>query len=271
MHDRVFYNGQILTTEGVEHLLTGGAMYGRGVFTTIAVFGGRPFLWEKHWSRLTANASTVGIDLARHGEKSTRAGLAGLIEADRVNDCRARITVFDESRLPVWGGDDGGRAALLITTGAFRQVPQRLRLKLSPYAVNSGSPLAGVKSCNYLENLLAHEDAKRNGFDEAVRLNERGKVASGCMANIFWTANGEVFTPSRRTGCLAGTTREFVLEKVGVKEVAAEAAVLDQAETIFLTSAGIGIAEVGEFNGRKLQPVSVAVKGLIKDYPGRKA
>jgi branched-subunit amino acid aminotransferase/4-amino-4-deoxychorismate lyase len=177
--------------------------------------------------------------------------------------------VFDERISPVWGGETGARTALLITTGGFRPVPPRLRLNLSPYTINSLSPLAGVKSCNYLENLLAYEDAKSNGYDESVRLNERGEITSGCMSNIFWRADRQMFTPSLKTGCLAGTTREYILENLDVREVSAEITALDHAETIFMTSAGIGIAEVGEFNSRRLQPVPAAVKGLIEGFPGR--
>ena len=93
-----------------------------------------------------------------------------------------------------------------------------MTLTVSPYRINSKSPLAGVKSCNYLENILAWEAAKAHGFDEAIRLNEKGEIASACLANVFWKKNGEIFTPPLETGCLKGTTRGYVLENLAAAE-----------------------------------------------------
>ena len=126
-----------------------------------------------------------------------------------------------------------------------------------------GSPLAGVKSCNYLENLLAFDDARKRGFDEALRLNERGEIASACMANIFWLLDGRLYTPSLATGCLRGTTREFIMENLECHETEASLEILNEADAIFLTSAGIGIAEISELDGRELSAVSAEIKNLI--------
>ena len=66
---------------------------------------------------------------------------------------------------------------------------------------------------------MALENAKAKGFDEAIRLNERGEVASACMANVFWIKDKKLFTPDLETGCLAGTTREFIIETAEKKGV----------------------------------------------------
>jgi branched-subunit amino acid aminotransferase/4-amino-4-deoxychorismate lyase len=85
------------------------------------------------------------------------------------------------------------------------------------------------------------------------------------MANVFWFKDGELFTPSLITGCLAGTTREFVLEQIECTEVEAGIGELDGAEAIFLTSAGIGIVRVAEFEGRELDGVGHPVLDLWPD------
>ncbi|MEO6589891.1 MAG: aminotransferase class IV, partial [Pyrinomonadaceae bacterium] len=122
---------------------------------------------------------------------------------------------------------------------------------ISPFLVNSTSPLAGVKSCDYLENIIALEEAEQRGFDEAVRLNERGEIVSACMANIFWRKSGRLFTPLLKTGCLAGTMREFVLENEDGFEIKMSLDSLENADEIFLTSAGLGICKVSEFDIHK--------------------
>jgi branched-chain amino acid aminotransferase len=263
MYGLVSQNGKLLGAADNGDLLSGALMYGRGVFTTVAIYNGIPFLWDKHWGRLSIHARSAGVSLADHGEASTRSALEELLAADHIVDGRARITFFDESPAQAWGGDSEQKTSLLITTGEFRRVPTNFRLTLSPYIVNSRSPLAGIKSCNYLENLLAYEKAAQGGFDEAVRLNDRGEITSACMANIFWINDRQIFTPPLSTGCLAGTTREVVVENSDVREAVCGAEALIDAEAIFLTSAGIGIAVVSMFEGRELGPVPKNITDLI--------
>ena len=121
------------------------------------------------------------------------------------------------------------------------------------YLINSTSPLAGIKSCNYLEKILALDEARNRGFDEAVCLNERGEIVSACMANLFWLTDGRLFTPSLKTGCLAGTTREYLLENLECLEVVRGIDALNNADSIFLTSAGIGVVQVSEINDQTLE------------------
>lgn len=253
MNDFLSFNSKIISAGRAEIPAASFAgLYGKGIFTTIAICDGQPFLWEKHLRRLANNAAKIGLDLSGHTEDSTRNALNEIIEKNGLADGRARITFFDESASSIWPFKSDRKTSLLITIGEFRPVPDNLRLTASPYVINSSSPLAGVKSCNYLENLLAFDEAKQRGFDEAIRTNERGHVASGCMANIFWLKDNLLFTPSLKTGCLAGTTREFVLENLDCREVAVSIDELHAANAIHLTSAGLGVVAVKKFDSRNL-------------------
>lgn len=230
-----------------------GALYGKGIFTTIAVHDAKAFLWEKHWRRSIANAAKVGIDISEFSEEATVNAIHELIEKNNVKGGRARITFFDESASGTWSFETGRKSSLLITTADNRKIADNFQLTVSPHRINTTSPLAGIKSCNYLEHLMAYEEARALGFDEAIRVNERGEVASACMANVFWLKDGELYTPSLKTGCLPGTTREFILENLDCVEVDATTTELNSADEIFLTSAGIGVVQVAEFKGRKLR------------------
>jgi branched-chain amino acid aminotransferase len=242
MHKFVSFNHQILPAEtAFLSAVSSAALHGKGIFTTIVVHDSTAFLWEKHWRRLTANAQKVGIDLAGFSQKTTFQSLLEAIERNNLTYGRARLTFYDESPNAVWQSHSKHQTNLLIQTGELRRTPEVFRLTLSPYRINSTSPLAGVKSCNYLENILAFEDARANGFDEAIRLNEKGKVASACLANVFWKKSGAIYTPPLETGCLEGTTRSFFLEQFAVRERAANLPELLRADEIFLTSTGIGI------------------------------
>jgi branched-chain amino acid aminotransferase len=251
MHDLVFLNDAIVRTEkaGIA-AVSSAALYGKGVFTTIAIHEGKPFLWEKHWERLQSDAARVGIHIWEYPAEMVSASLTGLIEKNSVKTGRARVTFFDERGGGAWPADTELETSILITTGDVRPVPESFKVTVSPYVLNSRSPLAGVKSCSYLENLLALDEAKGRGFDEAIRLNERGSIASACMANIFWRERGQLYTPGLTNGCLAGTTRGFVVGKLGAVEIDAGLEVLERADAIILTSAGLGMVEAADFDGR---------------------
>lgn len=229
------------------------SFYGKGIFTTIAVIDGEPFLWDKHWSRLRGNAQKIGIDLERIQENKVRSALSEIVLKNTRHRGNARITVIDESIGGPWQQGEAARLSVLIATGKSRQASKDFRLSVSPYFINTTSPLAGIKSCNYLEPLMAYDEARARGFDEAIRINERGEAASGCLANIFWSKDGCLFSPSLKTGCLAGMTREYVIENLDCEEVEAGIDAIREADAIFLTSAGIGVVQVSEFEGRKLE------------------
>jgi branched-subunit amino acid aminotransferase/4-amino-4-deoxychorismate lyase len=153
----VSFNHRILAADDAKiSALSSAALYGSGVFTSLAVYNRKPFQWRKHWRRLTENAEKLNIRLASEmTEETVQASLFELIKENNLIDGRARITFFDEAASEIWTFENARRTSLLITTGDFRPVPEEFRLTLSPYRINSKSPLAGVKSGNYLENLLA--------------------------------------------------------------------------------------------------------------------
>lgn len=244
---RFVYSDAELIEASADHL-SARSLYGKGIFTTIAIYNRDPFLWDKHWRRLTSNTLTLGIDISQFSEAFTKRALNELLAANDVMSGRARVTFSDETPSEIWSSNAAPGSSLTIVTGNVKALTNHLRLGVSSFTTNSASPLAGVKSCNYLEKLLARDEARARGFDECVQLNERGEVTSASMANIFWLRRGTLFTPPLSTGCLAGTMREFVMENFECEEVSTGMDELRSADEIFLTSAGIGVVQVVEFD-----------------------
>src|ERR1051326_8649188 len=84
MHQHVILNQRLLRTASARlRAVTAATLYGRGVFTTVAVYRGRPFLWDEHWSRLRAHAERAGVE-CDFGDNETALALARLIEANEV-------------------------------------------------------------------------------------------------------------------------------------------------------------------------------------------
>ncbi len=240
-------------------------LYGSGVFSTIAFSEGRPFQWERHWKRLQTNAVRLGIDMHAYQSDAVLAQLTRTIRENVLKDGKTRLTFYDSRTNEIWPSDDSSDCptTLDILIGERRSVPNEFFLSVSPFPINSRSPLAGIKSCNYLEPILSLDEVRGRGFHEAIRVNERGFVTSACMANVFWVKGGELFTPGLPTGCLAGTTREFVMENIDCREVEVGVEALDDAEAIFLTSAGIGVVRVAEFEGNRLEKVDHPILHLL--------
>lgn len=260
MHPRVIFNNR-LTNLARARLSLPLALDGGGVFTTLAIYRRSPFLWERHWDRLLEHAARVNLPLGDLSRQKVYGALLRLIEVNDVEDGRARITLLPSAvaRGP-WAPSDSAErsdqapADFLILTGDARPpAPEGLALTVSPHRSNTRSPLAGVKSVNYLERTLLREEARARHFDEAVVLNERGEIVSAVLANIFWAGEGTLHTPTLSTGCLAGTTRACVLDlaaelSIPVVEGVYDLAKLGEADEIFLTSAGYGVALVSAFD-----------------------
>jgi branched-subunit amino acid aminotransferase/4-amino-4-deoxychorismate lyase len=264
VHDHVFLNNEIIPVKDARiSAVSAASLYGKGVFTTIAIYSDQPFLWEKHWRRFKNDAGKLKIDLAGNSEDKIKGALAQIVQDNSVVNGRARITVFDESQSNIWAAEATQRASLLITTGDLRPLPNNFRLTISPYRINSHSPLTGIKSCNYLDKILALDEAKAKGFDEAIQFNERGVVTSATMANVFWLDGDILCTPSLDTGCLPGTTREFVMENIACREVDAAMDEMLSADAIFLTSVGLGVAQIAEFESRLLEKIEHPILELL--------
>jgi 4-amino-4-deoxychorismate lyase len=254
MHSRFIYNNHLLSASKAR--VEAVSLYGRGVFTTLAVHHQQPFLWLEHWARLTEHAARLGLGQIEFDEASVLALLAQLIEANKVKEGRARLTLTATTEQGVWKvkGLESRQTDLRIITGDAHAVSEDgLALTVSPYRVNTLSPLTGIKSVNYLDHILPLEEARARDFDEAVMLNERGEVVSATVANIFWVTNGTIHTPTLSTGALAGTTRARVIELAGelsvpLVEGVYELSDVGDADEIFLTSAGQGVGIVTTFD-----------------------
>ncbi|HMT06907.1 MAG TPA: aminotransferase class IV [Pyrinomonadaceae bacterium] len=240
------------------------ALYGKGIFTTIAIRRGEPLFWDKHWTRLGCDAAKVGVDLSGFPEKRVFDELKNEIATSGITDGRARITFSDERSGDIWPLESSENTAMSILVGERRQLPAKFSITASPYRVNTYSPLVGVKSCNYLENLLGIGEAKSRGFHEALRINYLGELTGGCMSNLFWLKYGKLWTPHLDTGCLPGTTREYILENLECEETRQPIDTLINAEAIFMTSAGLGVVRVHDLDGLAFNEIDHPILHLLK-------
>src|SRR5215216_1719296 len=260
MHPVIYLNKSMVeATKARVAPVSSAMLYGRGVFTTLAIYNSEPFLWPKHWQRITTHAKKLDIDHTGCTEKNVGDALRKLIAVNQVQEGRARVIMLARSGRDIWKTRTPGtkKTDLLIMTGESQKLaPTGTSLAVSPYRANTFSSLTGIKSLNYLEHVLAWEEAQSRDFDESVLLNERGEIVSATTANLFWAKNGTVHTPALSTGALAGITRECVIEIankhfIPLLEGIYEMTDLTDADEIFLTSSSLGVAPVTTFDFRR--------------------
>lgn len=246
-------------------------LYGRGVFTTVAIYRRAPFLWPRHWQQLKHDAEHLKIDCADYSELNVGEALQKVIAVNNVNEGCARVVLLARSGRHGRKSKGIKKSDLLIMSNDRRRIPDHgLTLAVSPFRTNTLSPLTGVNSLNYLERVLALEEAEDREFDEAVMLNERGEVVSAIMANIFWVKDGRLHTPALSTGALPGATRAVVMDLAGkhfipLVEGVYELSDLTDADEIFLTSASLGVAVVTTFDFRQYSVATASIAARLFD------
>jgi branched-chain amino acid aminotransferase len=257
IHRNIFRNDQLLPIEKIR-LSPGqaGLICGWGLFTTIRIVRGEAFAYERHWRRLEKDAAIIRLPMPYSGPK-VRVHLQEVIRANKVSEGCARIyLVYNQAGF--WRSDEPmPQVDLIIYTSPLPQYREPIRLALREHGRHAASPLAGVKSISWLNNVWSVAEAQKEGFDEVVLLNERGEVAECTAANIFVVKNEKIFTPPLTSGCLEGVTRGILMELapeagLAVAEQTLHPENLYSADEVFISSTNRNLIGVGEIAGKKI-------------------
>jgi branched-chain amino acid aminotransferase len=235
-----------------------GFLYGYGIFETMRAYGGKVFRLDRHLERLADSAEKLGIDVDNAVLGST---VLDTIKANDLSEARIRLTVSIGEGGTVPDLTTCNEPTVLVVAGEYRPLPDEVyekgyRAIVSSIRRNSQSPVPPMKSLNFLENMLARQEARAAGVDEAICLNENGFLAEASMSNLFLVGDGALKTPGIASGILPGVTREAILELAGKLGIttAEDDIMLDeliQADEAFITNSVIEIMPLTELD-RKL-------------------
>lgn len=245
---KILVNGRI-SEKYITNIDTG-YFYGYGVFETILINKSTPILINEHLTRLNKSALKLGIDkIIDIAEVESAIQKLGAYNIGLKINVSKENTVF--SLRPI----------------TYKEIDYKIGRKLgvSPIRRNSTSPLVGIKSMNYMENILAIEKAKEEGYDKPLFINQYNEVCETATANIFVLIDGNWKTPKLECGLLPGIIRKWVMGIIFVEEVILTVEDVLESQGVFITNSLMGVMPVKEINKKTIKQSELVVD-LMESY-----
>jgi len=205
---------------------------GDGVFETLKVVDGTAFALTRHLRRL--RFSSDGMGMVPADEDRVREAVAAVLDADP-SAGKLRIT-WSSGAGPLGSSRGDGPGTLIVATEPGSAWPAAEAVHLCAWRRNEHGALVGLKTTSYAENVRALEAAHDQGCSEALFLNTAGELCEGTGTNVFLVVDDALVTPPLSSGCLAGVTRELLLEQVDAVERPIDPSEVERASEAFLTS-----------------------------------
>ncbi|MGM0553426.1 MAG: branched-chain amino acid transaminase [Pseudomonadota bacterium] len=273
----IWLDGQMVPWRDAKtHVLTHTLHYGMGVFEGVRAYqterGPAIFRLEDHTRRLFNSAKILGMTLPYSADELNAAQLAS-VRDNHLQSAYLRPMAFlgsegmglraDNLKVHVmvaaweWGsylGDDGIERGIRIRTSSY-----------SRHHVNATMCKAKANG-NYINSMLALQEATRCGYDEAMLLDTEGYVAEGSGENIFLVRDGILYTPDI-TSALDGITRRTVMElaaeeglRVVEKRITRDEVYI--ADEAFFTGTAAEVTPIREVDDR---PIGDGTRGPITE------
>lgn len=216
-HAKVYFNGEFLFSNDVKFLPNNRAFqYGDGLFESIRIHQGIPIFIEDHLERLLAGMYALGLDSPFFDPVKVYNHTLQLSEENGVKEGRLRIHVFRNPGGFYLPHSDTGSMLMTIEPieGELYQINERgLRLGLYSEIRKPVNLLSGIKSSSALLYVLAAREARQQGWDDALMLNEFGRICEATSSNIFLLmSDGKVLTPAVSEGILPGVFRKRLIQ-----------------------------------------------------------
>lgn len=254
-----WFDAELLPLGGVSIPATDrGFLLGDGFFETMAATDGQVIRFNAHMDRLEETAAFLKTPL-RYTRGDIAAAIQDVLTANGLNDKRAAL------RLTITRGS-GPRGILppldicphmLISASEAPDHFPAAKVKTVSLRRNEKSPTSRIKSLCYMDNILAMQEAKEAGADEALLLNTIGNIAEGSISNIFFIQGNDLLTPSIEDGALPGVMRKTVLSVATLMGLTAQETsltpeIIQSCDEAFLTNSLFRLRTILEIDGRAI-------------------
>ena len=226
-----------------------GITVGDGVFETLKVLGGEPLALTRHLHRLVRSCEVLGLQPPNLDDIREAVGEVIRSEPEASDLGRLRIT-FTGGAGPLASDRQDGSHTTIIALRSMQPWPSTTSAIVVPWVRNERSAVTGAKATSYAENVVALEWAHQRGFSEGLFVNTIGQLSEGTGTNVFAVKDGDVLTPPLSSGCLAGITRELLLEWGLATEAELSLQDLESADEVFLTSSTRDVHPVAKLGDR---------------------
>ena len=260
----VWFDGKFVTHDKAQVPITTHAIhYGTSIFEGIRAYWNKKNLFvfrlEEHVKRFRRSGQFYNISL-NYSDKQISEAIIGICKKNKIKkSCYIRPFYFI--------GDYG------INLHVTEKAPTSVAIFSFPFGdlFNKNGITAGISSWrkfsdmstppqakmggNYLNSIIATQEAKRNGFDEAILLDHNGNVSEAPGENIFIVRDGQLITPTLSSSALEGITRDAII-KIGrdldieVFEKDVTRSELSSAEEIFLTGTAAEVTPIISMDGK---------------------
>jgi len=284
----IWLDGELVPWRDAQlHVLSHGLHYASSVFEGERAYNGRIFKLTEHSRRLIESSEALEFDMPYSVEELDKA-TQETIQANNLENCYVRPIAWKGSEqmgvintrartrvaIAAWAWD---YIASEIWEKGLRLCAARFR-KASPESFPVTVKAGGL----YLVNTLNKNHALREGYDDALVLGSRGKIAESTSANIFLVIDGALHTPI--PDCfLNGITRQTVISLandlgIEVVERDIDVAELARASEVFLTGTAVEMTPVAviDYEGNSYQftvggPVEMRLIGAFRELTGMAA
>jgi branched-chain amino acid aminotransferase len=280
--DKIWMDGELVDWDKAQvHVLTHALHYGSGVFEGIRCYstpdGPAVFRLTEHMERFERSAKMLFMDMGYTVEETVEA-VKHTIRANKLPACYIRPIAFrgygvmglDPLPAPVnvtiacwpWDsymGEEALREGVDVGISSWRQ-----------RGINSMPPAIKATG-NYLNSSFARIEANQHGYNEAILLNEDGKVCEGTGENLFIVRDGVISTPPVSDGLLEGITRDSIMQ-IAVDmdyDIIEESLVrtdLYTCDEMFMTGSAAEVVPVRSVDHRTIGPAGPITLALQKTF-----
>jgi 4-amino-4-deoxychorismate lyase len=269
-----YRNGQLISAAPIDDRAF---HYGDGVFETIAIRKGEARLWSLHVERLQAGCERLGIAAPAANELQQQ-----LAHALRATDIDTRYAL---AKIIVSAGSAGrgyrrpDKIAAELFTGIFEaarpddfHIRDGVTTRRCETIVAAQPALAGIKSLNRLEQVLARNEWQDPAVFEGLMCDTDGLLICGTMSNVFLIHDETVSTPILDRCGVAGVMRRHIIEVLAANGTAVQERALAwdklvSADEVFLTNSQFGLVPVRACDAQEwaVGPKTRNLLGLLAD------
>ena len=257
MSIRINVNG-VITPPGDAKIpvLDHGLLFGDSVYETLRTYHGKPFLFSRHFARLTHSAEGIQLPLPWTKEQTLDQVQRTLIPGE----CRIRLMItrgIGELSADTETCTDPAAIIIVVPLVALPERIYQQGVEVVISTVRRSERFADIKSGSLIHQVLALGEAKSKRAFEAILLTAGGKLSDGITCNIYLVRDGTLLTPSHDAGIVEGITRRVVLDLAGEMGIPVTQGLFDveeirKADEMFLTSTTREVVPIARVEGQSI-------------------